>query len=98
MERHIIGASKLLVRRTTFHTGDYREVLPQARTCDVVYMNPPYQGVCRTHNHRYVRPVSFDAFAEALPELNARGIPYIVSYVGRTGSKRYWRALPSELG
>ena len=98
MERHIRGASELLSRRTTFHIGDYREVLPRARASDVVYMDPPYQGVCRTHNHRYVRPVSFDAFVDALSELNARGVPFIVSYDGRTGSKRFGRPLPSTLG
>lgn len=97
MERHIRGASKLLAGRTKLLTGDFRRVLSLAKPSDVVYMDPPYQGVCRTHNHRYFRAVAFDDFVEALRELHRRDVPFVVSYDGRTGDKRFGRNLPGDL-
>jgi len=61
-------------------------------------MDPPYQGVVDTHNHRYRHGISFDEFVDALGDLSRRNIPFIVSYDGRTGTKRYGRPLPASLG
>lgn len=61
-------------------------------------MDPPYQGVCDTHNHRYLLGVAFDDFVGELEALNRRSISYIVSYDGRTGSKTHGRKLPDSLG
>jgi DNA adenine methylase len=61
-------------------------------------MDPPYQGVVDTHNHRYRHGIAFDEFVAALDELRRKGIAFIVSYDGRTGTKRYGRPLPVSLG
>lgn len=98
MERHIHGAADLLAGRTRFSAEDYRQALRAARPADVVYMDPPYQGVCDTHNHRYLRGVPFEEFVEALADLNTRGVPFLVSYDGRTGSKTFGSRLPDSLG
>jgi DNA adenine methylase len=76
---------------------DYREALAEATAEDVVYMDPPYQGVCDTRDHRYCGSVGFDAFVESLSELNRRGVGFIVTYDGRTGEKIHGRPLPVAL-
>lgn len=98
MRRHIAGASALLKGKCSLSSVDYREVLESARTGDLVYMDPPYQGVVDTHNHRYRHAISFDPFVAALDGLRRKGIAFIVSYDGRTGTKRYGRPLPASLG
>jgi DNA adenine methylase len=98
MRRHIEGASALLQGRTAISSVDYRLVLEQAMPGDVVYMDPPYQGVVDTHNHRYRHGIVYDEFVDALGSLRRKGIPFIVSYDGRTGTKQHGRPLPASLG
>jgi len=98
MRRHIMGASALLKGKATVTSVDYREVLEAAKPGDLVYMDPPYQGVVDTHNHRYRHGITFEEFVSALDGLRRKGIAFIVSYDGRTGTKRYGRPLPAALG
>jgi DNA adenine methylase len=97
MRHHIVRASKLLKGRATVAAADYRVALAAADETDVVYMDPPYQGVCGDRDQRYLGGVGFDAFVEALADLNKRGICYIVSYDGRTGPRTHGRLLPASL-
>lgn len=97
MAAHIQGASQLLASLTEVLHGDYRTALQQATPADLVYMDPPYQGVSGRRDARYVRKLSFAEFVETLRELNDRQLSYIVSYDGRTGSKCYGQPLPPEL-
>ncbi len=60
-------------------------------------MDPPYQGVCATRDTRYIDSVRFEEFVETLADLNQRQIAYIVSYDGRTGTKKYGKPLPEFL-
>jgi DNA adenine methylase len=97
MERHIIRTSKLFSGRVTLSSQDYRASLKDVSPQDVVYMDPPYQGVCANRDPRYIEGLSFDHFVEALHSLNDRGISYIVSYDGRTGTKAFGKRLPVSL-
>lgn len=98
MFRQITGASILLRGRTTVTAGDYRVALARAGRSDLIYMDPPYQGVCGKRDPRYVQNLAFNEFVEALEELNERRLWYIVSYDGRTGDKAFGRTLPPSLG
>lgn len=97
MSHHIFGASELLRGKTALMSADYREALESATTLDVVYMDPPYQGVCDNRDPRYIKGLDFGSFVAALHNLNSRGVSYIVSYDGRTGSKEFGQPLPSSL-
>jgi len=97
MRAHVLAVSQLLKGKTHLSSEDYRVVLEQATPQDVVYMDPPYQGVCGNRDPRYLGAVTFHEFSEALHRLNARGISYIVSYDGRTGDKTYGHKLPEAL-
>ncbi|OFW30486.1 MAG: DNA adenine methylase [Acidobacteria bacterium RIFCSPLOWO2_12_FULL_60_22] len=97
MRWHILAASQLLKGRTKITAGDYRETLKTVQPEDIVYMDPPYQGVCANRDPRYIGGLNFEVFAATLRDLNARRISYILSYDGRTGDKSYGKPMPIEL-
>lgn len=97
MRDNITSVSLLLRGRTTFTSVDFLDVLSSAGTGDVVYLDPPYQGVSGTRDHRYASGVTFDRFCSGLSGLNDRGIRFAVSYDGRVGDTPYGRLLPKSL-
>src|SRR5690606_16259478 len=97
MAQDIRAASQLLKGHTQLYALGYRAVLEIATPSDVVYLDPPYQGVCNQSDPRYLTPISHKQFIEILDDLNRRAIAFIVSYDGRTGTKSYGQALPESL-
>lgn len=97
MRANVAAVAKLLSGRTTATVGDFAAAIEPATPDDVVYMDPPYQGVSDTHNHRYLKGLDLPGFVAALERLNERGIPYLVSYDGRTGDKVHGEPLPKHL-
>jgi len=97
MRWHILAASELLKARTTISAHDYQDILRVADEQDVVYMDPPYQGVCANRDPRYSNLLNFDPFIARLRELNNRGISFILSYDGKTGEKSHGKPVPEEL-
>jgi DNA adenine methylase len=97
MRGHIFGASHLLRGRTECSSLDYKEVVARAAPQDLIYMDPPYQGVCGERDPRYLKGVLFDEFVEVLEALNSRDIRYLVSYDGRTGERVHGHKLPERL-
>lgn len=89
--------SLLLKGKTEYTTLDYRDMLPKIRTNDFLYMDPPYQGVTNTRDHRYYSGVAFDDLVGFLEELNTIGSPYILSYDGKLGEKTYGNEIPESL-
>jgi DNA adenine methylase len=98
MRWHILTASRLLAGKTAVTIGDYRKTLEAAQPEDVVYMDPPYQGVCVNRDPRYISLLDFEAFTASLRGLNDRHISFILSYDGKTGEKSYGRPMPDDLG
>lgn len=97
MRTQLLGVSYYLKGRTSIYAGDYRDILAMSTPGDLVYMDPPYQGVCGNRDSRYLQNVQFDEFAQALDDLNRRNIRYLVSYDGRTGDKTHGERLPDDL-
>ncbi len=97
MRWNIIGASSLLRGRTELTSRDYRECLDMCTPNDVVYMDPPYQGVCVNRDPRYIEGVRHNDFVVSLESLNRREVPFIVSYDGRLGERSYGEAMPESL-
>lgn len=97
LEKNIFLISRLLKGKTEFSTLDYRDVLERVVPGDLVYMDPPYQGVTNVRDNRYFSGVPFDEFSKALEILNKKGIDYLISYDGECGGKIYGEDLPSNL-
>lgn len=98
MRANILGVSSLLKGKTTFASQDYKEILAQAEKGDVIYMDPPYQGVCGDRDSRYLSGISHAEFVDALEQLNHHQIAYLVSYDGRREEKTFGEPLPTSLG
>lgn len=94
---NVYAISNLLKGKTTFSSLDYHEILEMARPGDLVYMDPPYQGVSNVRDNRYFFGVSFDEFAESIEILERKGVDYLISYDGQCGGKEYGEELPSSL-
>lgn len=98
MRQRVMGASALLAGRTKLTTLDYKAVLAECTTADLIYMDPPYQGVCGPRDNRYAPKVIHEEFCDELAAINRRHIRFIVSYDGRTGDKVFGPPLPDSLG
>jgi DNA adenine methylase len=97
MREHILGASHVLRGKAECLSLDYKDVVVRATADDLLYMDPPYQGVCGERDPRYLKGVLFDEFVEVLEALNSRDIKYLVSYDGRTGERVHGLKLPARL-
>ena len=94
---NVSAISGLLKGKASFSALDYREILESAKPGDLVYMDPPYQGVTNARDKRYAFGVRFEELVEAIDALNHKGVDYLVSYDGTCGDKTYGRELPERL-
>lgn len=97
LEHNVYSISSLLKGRTDYSALDYREVFELAKPGDLLYIDPPYQGVTNVRDNRYLSGVPFKEFAESLEVLNRRSIDYLISYDGECGEKSYGEDLPQSL-
>jgi DNA adenine methylase len=97
MRENILGVSSLFHGKTIVTAHGYQDVLANVTKDDVVYMDPPYQGVCGERDGRYFSGIKFDEFVVALDLLNRRGVRFLVSYDGRTGGRVHGQPLPDYL-
>lgn len=98
LEANIHAISTLLKGKTDYYALDYHEIFEMAQPGDLVYMDPPYQGVTNVRDRRYLAGVPFDEFAEAIQILNKKQVDYLISYDGICGGKEYGTDLPESLG
>jgi len=97
MRNDIMRVSRLLKKKTEIHSTDYANILDVAKSGDLIYMDPPYQGTGLNGGFNYAGNIDFDNFVISLFELNHKGIPYILSFDGRTGDKTFGKPLPENL-
>ena len=97
MKGNITAISALLRGKTIVTSLSYEDVLANVRPDDVVYMDPPYQGVCGERDSRYFAGIAFDDFVAELATLNLKNTRYLVSYDGRLGNRSYGKPLPAKL-
>ena len=97
VEENVFAISSLLKGRTVFSAVDYNQIFEIAKPGDLVYMDPPYQGVSNTRDNRYFTGVSFNDFSESIEILNRKGVDYVISYDGVCGNKEYGNELPKSL-
>jgi DNA adenine methylase len=97
MEKAMRFASCLLKGKTTLFCGDFKDCIASARPGDLIYMDPPYQGTTYGRDKRYAAQLKRDYLVDVLRDINARDIPFILSYDGQTGDKVYADPLPNDL-
>lgn len=97
MRQQILGASRLLSQRCRVECADYAVLLEEATDKDLVYMDPPYQGVSGVHDPRYYEQLDLQKLINNLERLNGRGVPFLLSFDGSLGVKEYGCELPKSL-
>jgi len=97
MRGDILAVSQLLKNKTKLTSLSYESLIDDLEKGDLVYLDPPYQGTGKKGGFRYFEDVNFDNFVTFLFILNKKGIPFILSYDGRTGNKVFGKPLPKEL-
>jgi len=97
MRHDIFATSHLLKDRTILKNNNYKKVFELAGQKDLIYMDPPYQGVCNNKDPRYIEGITHSKFIEDLNLLNENGLSFLLSYDGYKGEKHYGVKLPSFL-
>lgn len=86
------------MRGTEVRAGSYEPLLVSAGPADVVYLDPPYQGVTNVPDHRYMTGLVRADFERALARANGHGVSYIVSYDAVREDAKYGEVLRPDLG
>jgi DNA adenine methylase len=97
MRRAIAGAAAILAGRTQTFAGDAGECLAAATADDLVYLDPPWQGTTEGPDKRYHQGFERVRLEHLLADLNARRVPWILSYDGCSGARTYGDPLPAAL-
>jgi len=95
--KSVYAISTLLKGKASFSASDYRQIFDMAQPGDLVYMDPPYQGVSNTRDNRYYSGVDFKDFSSSIEILNRKGVDFVISYDGECGGKEYGNELPPFL-
>jgi DNA adenine methylase len=98
MQSAIEGVSHMLKGKVEFRVGDWLYTTADARPIDFIYMDPPYLGTSVGPDKRYHQQMTQEPLIEGLAQLNARSVPFALSYDGMTGDKEYGPPLPDHLG
>lgn len=98
MSQNIHAVSSILSGKTTVRCSDYADLLDDAGPSDLVYLDPPWQGTSTRRDTRYALTLELGRLINDLDKLNCRGVPFLLSFDGRCGDRRYGEDLPSELG
>lgn len=97
LKANIYILSELMKNKAVFSSCDYNEILREAESESIIYMDPPYQGVSDTRDRRYFSGVKFSELMTAIDRLNSRGAKFLLSYDGICLGKEYGNEIPAEL-
>ena len=98
MRDDIFSVSELLNWKTVITSKDYCEILSSVSSNCLIYMDPPYQGICNGRDPRYYKGIDLSEFICQLENLIKKQIPFLLSYDGRKGEKIYGIQFPVEMG
>jgi len=97
VRQEIFKINHFLKGKATVFGSDYREVLKNASSNDLVYMDPPWQGTSNNRDPRYAFTLNLDDLIEEMARLNKEKIPFLLSFDGECGHRSYGKELPAEL-
>jgi len=96
--KNLRWASQLLRGRSSIQQQEFENALTVAKPDDLIYMDPPYQGVSAKRDARYLVGLDPQVLVAGLEELTRRNLSFILSYDGKTGDIEHGERLPTDLG
>jgi DNA adenine methylase len=96
-ERSALAVSRLLKGKTQVLSTDFRDAVLSATDKDCVYLDPPWQGTSSNRDQRYAHVLNLQDLIDGLDELNQKKVPFVLSFDGTLGEKRYGEELPKFL-
>lgn len=81
------------IQNTIFLSEDYNVTTENAKSGDIVYLDPPYFHT----KGRYFGTIDYEKFLGFLFKLNRKGIKYMLSFDGKRGNEDYTVDFPKEL-
>ncbi|MHB1794576.1 MAG: DNA adenine methylase [Acidobacteriaceae bacterium] len=97
MKAELFAAHRLLKGKCRAVSTDFLPLIQQAQQDDFFYLDPPYQGTSEGRDLRYVAGVSRERMIEALAILNDKRVPFVLSYDGYCGSRKYGEPMPDTV-
>ena len=97
MRNQINGCHEILAGSTIPLAKDAVATSAMAKSSDLVYLDPPWQGTSSGPDTRYHEGFDRADLEAMLTSLNARRVPWILSYDGRHGDKIYGPPLQQDL-
>lgn len=97
VRKNMLDASKILQGKSDFISGDFRDIIRNATSNDLVYMDPPWQGTSTKKDTRYAFTLQIDELIAEMEDLNRRNVPFLLSFDGTCGDKSYGKDLPQHL-
>jgi len=97
MKTELFAAHRILAAKCKAVYGDFLNLFLQAREGDFFYLDPPYQGTSEGRDQRYIAGVSRDRMIAALAILNEKRVPFVLSYDGSCGERKYGEPLPESV-
>jgi DNA adenine methylase len=97
MRSELARVSALLASRAIISASRFEDALSDAGPSDLVYLDPPWEGTTNGHDRRYHEGMDRQRLIDTLVSLHAREIPFLLSYDGRHGTKRYGDPLPESI-
>lgn len=94
---HRIHAVSTTLKGTKAIACDFEDIVAEATSSDIIYMDPPYQGTSENADHRYFASLSKSNFEEALARMNSKSLSYIVSYDVVDANRSYGNPLDGSL-
>ncbi|MSP91182.1 MAG: DNA adenine methylase [Myxococcales bacterium] len=96
VRKELRAASALLRGRSTVRCADLADAVADAGPDDLVYLDPPWQGTSSGSDRRYHAGLTRDRLLGVLADLDGRGVPWLLSYDGRTGDRSFGVPLPAS--
>ncbi len=97
MKAELFAAHRLLKGKCRAISTDFLPLIQQAQQDDFFYLDPPYQGTSEGRDLRYIAGVSRQRMIEALAILNEKRVPFVLSYDGYCGNRKYGEPLPETI-
>jgi DNA adenine methylase len=90
----VVGQWRAVLAGVELVCADFEQTLASAGPCDAVFLDPPYRGTRGRYLQGTFGP---ERLLATLEDLNTRAVPWLLTWDGEAGERRYSPGVPAEL-